>query len=104
MVAPCIVFGAVLLLFLALGVVFALGKGQGIIAGYNTASAREREKIDEKKLLRIMRNGMFALAGCTAVSLIGLLTGIRPILYAGFVLFIVTIVVLVIRANTGTRK
>lgn len=104
MVAACIVFGAVALLFLALGVGFSRGKGQGLIAGYNTMSAREREKVDEKKLMRVMSRGMFALVGCTAVSLVGLLTGVRPLLYAGFVLFIVAIVVLVIRANTGVKK
>ena len=104
MIASCIVFGAVLLLFLALGVVFARGKGQGLIAGYNTMSAREREKVDEKKLLRVMSGGMFALAGCTAVSLIGLLTGIRPLLYAGFVLFAAAIIILVVSANAAARK
>ena len=104
MVAPCIVFGAVLLLFLALGVGFSRGRGQGLIAGYNTMSAREREKVDEKKLMRVMSGGMFSPAGCTAVSLVGMLTGIRPLLYAGFILFIAAIVVLVIRANTGVKK
>ena len=104
MVAPCIVFGAVLLLFLALGVGFSRGRGQGLIAGYNTMSAREREKVDEKKLMRVMSGGMVSLAGCTAVSLVGMLTGIRPLLYAGFILFIAAIVVLVIRANTGVKK
>ena len=104
MVASCIVFGSVAVLFLALGVVFARGKGQSLIAGYNTMSAREREKVEEKKLLRVMSGGMFALDGCTAVSLIGMLTGIRPLLYVGFILFIAAIVVLVIRANIGTKK
>ena len=104
MVAACIVFGAVALLFLALGVGFSRGKGQGLIAGYNTMSAREREKVDEKKLMRVMSGGMFSLAGCTAVSLVGMLTGICPLLYAGFSLFIAAIVVLVIRANIGTKK
>ena len=104
MVRACVVFGAVLLLFLALGVVFSRGKGQWLIAGYNTMSEKEREKVDEKKLLRLMRNGMFALAGCIAVGLIGLLTGIRLLLPGSFALFLIVIVVIAVRANTGTKK
>ena len=102
--AACIVYGAMILLFVLFGVLFACGKGQSLIAGYNTASEWERRKYDEKKLLRIMRNGMFALAGCMAVSLIGLLLDNRAILWIGHGLFLAAIIVLVVRANTGAKK
>jgi hypothetical protein len=36
-------------LFVLLGVVFAAGKGTGLIAGYNTASAEEKANYDKKK-------------------------------------------------------
>ena len=39
-------------IFLVLGTVFAFGKGAFLIAGYNTASAEEKAKYDEKKLCR----------------------------------------------------
>ena len=35
-------------IFLVLGTVFAFGKGAFLIAGYNTASAEEKAKYDEK--------------------------------------------------------
>ena len=104
MAAACIVFGILILLFLALGVLFAKGRGQKLIAGYNTMSQREKERIDETKLLKIMGNGMFAFAGCMALCLIGALTGIRPLMDLGAVLLIANAVILVIRANTKARR
>ena len=104
MVAACIIYGLLILLFLVLGVLFARGRGQKLIAGYNTMSEREREKIDETKLMRIMRNGMFVFAGCMALSLIGALTGIRPLMDLGAVLLVVEAVVLVILANTKAKR
>ena len=52
-------------LFVLLGVVFAAGKGTGLIAGYNTASAEEKENYDKKKLCKAMSRLMFGrlLAG-----------------------------------------
>ncbi len=40
--------------FTILGIIFLLGKGSWLIAGYNTASAKEKEKYNEKKLCRSM--------------------------------------------------
>lgn len=104
MVAACILYGVLILLFLALGILFAKGRGKKLIAGYNTLSERERERIDEQKLLKIMGNGMFVFAGCMALSLIGALTGVKPLMEAGAVLLVVAAVVLVVRANTKAKR
>ena len=40
--------------FVLLGVVFASGKGTGLIAGYNTATAEEKANYDKKKLCKAM--------------------------------------------------
>ena len=40
----------ILVLFFLLGLLFARGKGAGLIAGYNTMSAREKEKYDKLKV------------------------------------------------------
>ncbi len=40
--------------FTILGIIFLLGKGSWLIAGYNTASAKEKEKYNEKSLCRSM--------------------------------------------------
>ena len=104
MTAAIIIYGIMILMFASFGLMFARGKGQGLIAGYNTMSAREREKYDEGKLMRIMRDGMFSFAGCMAVSLIGTLIGSKALMYAGFVLLLAAAIVLAVLANTKTKK
>ena len=104
MIIACIVHGVLILLFLIMGVLFAKGKGQKLIAGYNTMSEREREKIDETKLLRIMRNGMFVFTGCEVLALIGTLTGVRPLIETGILLLIIAAVAMVILANTKAKR
>ena len=38
------------LIFVIMGIIFLFGKGSFLIAGYNTADKKEKEKYDEKKL------------------------------------------------------
>ena len=47
----CIVFA---IMFLVLAVIFLMGKGDMLIAGYNTASEEERKTIDIKRLRIVM--------------------------------------------------
>ena len=104
MIAACVIQGIMILLFTGLGIIFARGKGQNLIAGYNTATEAERAKYDEKKLLRIVRNGMFGFAGCGALGLVGTLTESNFLMNASYVLFFIIAIVLVVRANTAAKK
>ena len=99
-----IVLVLMLILFLILGIVFGKGKGQDLIAGYNTASEKERAKIDEKKLMKLMSRGMFAFAGCMLISVIGVLRGNKAVINAGFCLMMAGVIALVILANTKTKR
>ena len=49
-------------LFIILGVIFSLGKGAFLIAGYNTSNKEEKAKYDEKALCKFMGKSMFTLA------------------------------------------
>ena len=53
-----------------LSIVFCLGRGSGLIAGYNTSSKKEKEKYDEKKLCRIMGIGMAVISAVILVMLL----------------------------------
>ena len=48
----------IIVLFLVMSILFLCGKGSFLIAGYNTASAQQKLKYDEKKLCRVMGVGM----------------------------------------------
>lgn len=50
------------ILFVALGVLIKYGKMYFLIAGYNTMSKEEREKVDIKGVATVFRNAMFGMA------------------------------------------
>jgi hypothetical protein len=50
------------LLFLVLGILIKYGKMYFLIAGYNTMSKEERDKVDIKKLANLFKNTMFGMA------------------------------------------
>lgn len=59
------------LIFAVLSIVFLLGKGSFLIAGYNTASKEEKQRYDEKKLCRLMGIGFFVITvGFFGISLL----------------------------------
>ena len=95
---------AAIVLFLALGTLFALGKGAFLIAGYNVMSREEKARYDEKKLLKNMSRMMFSLAGCMAAGLAGKLTGAEWLEAIGFLLTIPCVVFFIIRINAGLRR
>lgn len=97
------IHGMCIALFLVLGLAFKRGKGAFLIAGYNTASATEKEKIDEKKLCRYMAKLMFVLAACWAVIAASELFHAMWLLWLGLILFLGVVIGGVIRLNTGDR-
>ena len=97
------VFLVITALFVVLGIIFASGKGAGLIAGYNTASREEKAKTDEKKLLKAMSVFMFVLAGCFFVSALSGVFHVRSLIWIGQALFAVSLIGGLIYLNTGDR-
>ena len=98
-----IIFGGIVVAFFLLGILFRFGKGAWRIAGYNTASAAEKSRYDEKALCRFMGKMMFAMSGTWCVVTVGLLLDIMAVFWVGFVLFLAVIFGGVVYANTGNR-
>ena len=94
---------AITAVLVILGLVFRKGKGLFLIAGYNTSSKAAKEKIDEKKLCRYMSNLMFLLAGCWLIIAACEMFGQLWLLWLGFGLFLLVIIIGVIYINTGGR-
>lgn len=90
-------------LFVLLGVLFARGKGLDLIAGYNTLSAREKEKYDKEKLCKAMSRMMFLLAGTWAVAAAGDVFHTKSLYWVGMTLFLAVVIGGVIYMNTGNR-
>ena len=90
------------LLFIVLAIVFILGKGDKLIAGYNTASEEERKQINIRRL-RILMSGISVITAtfCATMPIIG--NNIQAQLGVAAV-FIIVIVFVIILANTWAKK
>ncbi len=86
-----------------LGFLFRRGKGTFLIAGYNTASKAQKERIDEKKLCRYMSGLMFILAGCWVIIAASEVFAQIWLLWLGFGLFMLSAILGVVYINTGGR-
>ena len=89
------------LVFAVMGILVLVGKGDNLIAGYNTASREEREQIDIKRLRGLVGGLLVVLA-----PLMILLLGNETMASAGSfgaIVFVLCIVV-VILANTWAKK
>ena len=89
--------------FVLLGILFSRGKCAFLIAGYNTASASEKARYDEKALCRFMGKLMFILAACQVVMGLGAAWAGMWLYWLGIALFLVSALGGVIYANTGRR-
>ena len=93
---------AIALLFIALAVVIKSGKGDWLIAGYNTASEKERQQIDIGRLRTVMAVMMLVTAAfCILLFYIGENKSTVLICTAAFLLISFLCIVI---ANTWTKK
>lgn len=87
-------------LLLVLGIVILLGKGDWLIAGYNTASHEERERYNMRRVRGVLGTLMFVVAG--TVFLMQIMPEIYTILIA-ILLFILAFVAIGIINTWGKR-
>ena len=102
MITKTIVTGIIAVLFLVFAIVFLMGKGDKLIAGYNTASEEERAKINIKRLRVLMAILSVITAGYVSILPI---IGDNPQDQMGalFVFFAITIIFIIL-ANTWAKK
>src|SRR5690625_4571915 len=87
-------------LFILLGIIFSLGKGSFLIAGYNTLPQKEKAKYDEDALTKLMGKMMFIYDFCIFHLFIGVFV-IESIV--SLVFFIFLTICMIIYINTGNR-
>lgn len=88
--------------FIVLAVVFLIGKGDKLIAGYNTAREEEKRKVDIHKLRILMAILSVITAGYTSIlPIIG--DNPQDQMGAFFVFFAITIIFIIL-ANTWAKK
>lgn len=92
-----IVHGAFALMFLIFAFVIFIGKGDNMIAGYNTASKEEKEKCDIKRLRIVM--GVCCLLLACVMAFYDVI-GFGLMILATMLICIITVVL----ANTWAMK
>lgn len=98
-----VIHGICAALLALLGLLFRSGRGAFLIAGYNTASKEEKEKIDEKKLCKYVGKLMLLFAGCFLILMASDVLGKMWLLWLGLTLLFGTVIGGVIYLNTGDR-
>lgn len=94
----------VMIIFAILSVVLLSGRGSFLIAGYNTASQKEKARYDQQRLCRVMGTGL----GCITVSFV-FLFAFQHQLSDRWIEFeiqfvIVVVIIMIVVANTWCKK
>ena len=88
--------------FIVLAIIFLMGKGDNLIAGYNTASKEERQKVNIQRLRLLMAIMMVVTAAfCGFLPFIG---KDKSMVLAVSVIFVAITFVFLILANTWAKK
>ena len=94
MVITGIIFIVTAMVCVGFGLVFVKGKGSGLLAGYNTMTAAEKAKYNEKALLKNTAKLMFLLAalhGLTGILFIASLwIGALVVFIPGYIILFAT--------------
>ena len=82
-------------------IIIALGYGDRLIAGYNTASEEERKKVNIKRLRGLVAG---LLTFCTIIYWIPFIIGKEFPIFANSILIIISAFITIILANTWAKK
>ena len=98
MIAISFVISAIIIFF---AIVILTGKGDGLMAGYNTASEEKRKKVNIKRL-RLLTAAVLFLTSIflTATAFINN----KEVIGVAVLIFIIILIVFVILANTWAKK
>ena len=91
-------------LLFVVSIILLSGHGSGLIAGYNTASKEEKERINQKKLCRIVGAGLLPIAVLILVMAIFFETLPSFFVYVFVTFTLLDAALIVIFANTKTKK
>ncbi|MEG0509392.1 MAG: DUF3784 domain-containing protein [Eubacterium sp.] len=90
------------IIFVVMGIVFLVGKGGFLIAGYNTADEKDKEKYDEKRLNKCFAIFCFGMA--IIIGICGYVDTDSFALQIGLPVIIVLVGYIFIISNTYCKK
>jgi uncharacterized BrkB/YihY/UPF0761 family membrane protein len=90
------------IIFIVLAIIFLMGKGDKLIAGYNTASEEEKSKVIIKRLRLLMAIICVITAGY--VSIQPIIENNRAAQMGAIFAFLLVTMIFIILANTWAKK
>ena len=94
---------ALALLFVIAGIFLLRGKCLWLVAGYNTMSAKKKEKYDQLALGKFMGKVFFAFAVIVPAIMLGSLFHIPILMWIAVGLVVALVIFMIIFANTNQR-
>lgn len=94
----------VFVVLVTISAVLLSGHGANLIAGYNTAPRKVKEKYDEKKLGRVIGGGLLAIAFLLPFAVLGQTFLPAWVAYAFLGFIIADCIVMIILANTICKR
>ena len=86
-----------------IGIVLCCGKGAFLIAGYNTASPKEKASYDEKALCRATGVLVLVIMGCVELLMLGLVLDMAALIWSSVILLVISTVFGLIYINKSKR-
>lgn len=83
-------------IFLAMSIAFLMGKGASLIAGYNTASRKEKDRYNEKRLCQVMGIGTLMIT----LSLVGMAVFQEKATAISSVIMLLSVVFILVASNS----
>ena len=91
-------------LLFVISIIFLSGHGSGFIAGYTPASKEDKERINQKRLCRIVEAGPLPIAGLIPVMYVFFYTLPSFFVYIFVSFTLLDAVMIIVLANTKTKK
>lgn len=94
----------VIILFITVGIIFSMGRGEFLIPGYNALSQEEKEKLDTVALCKFLGKVMFALAFLISFFPLSEILQIKALYYIGLALNLIGIIFILNYLNKRRKR
>lgn len=101
---PSWIMWAVFAIFIIMTIIFLSGYGANLVAGYNTASEKEKSKYDGKKLSRVVGVGFFVITILILIMALGATTLPASVAYIFLAIVLIDCTVMIILTETICKK
>ncbi len=102
-IAACIIFGVITVLLIALSAILLMGKGAGLIAGYNMLSKEGKARYDSAALCKFIGKYLLSVGLLMPAIPVGAVLKVRWLIAAYAAYMLISTAFVMVYCNTGSR-